>query len=54
MKTKAKTQSTHTDHFVRLGLAVAAIMLISAALYQFSGRQAIAVEPGLHSFSSQR
>jgi hypothetical protein len=35
-----------TDQCVRLGMAIVIIALISAALYQFSGR-ASAVEPGV-------
>jgi len=37
-----------TDNLVRLGLALAAIMLISVCLYQFGGRAAVAIEPAVH------
>jgi hypothetical protein len=42
-----------TDNLVRLGLALSAIMLISACLYQFGGRQAVAIEPAIQ-VQSQR
>ena len=38
------------DNLVRLGMALSVIMLITACLYQFGNRPAIAVEPStLHS-----
>ena len=38
------------DQWVRLGMAIVVIALISLGLYQFSGR-AGAVEPVVHGFS---
>jgi len=41
------------DQWVRLGMAIIVIALISIGLYQFSGR-ARAVEPNVNSISFQR
>jgi hypothetical protein len=42
------------DNFVRLGLALTVIMLISCCLYSFGGRQASAVEPPFSGMNYQR
>jgi hypothetical protein len=45
-----KTGERMADQWVRLGMAIVIIALISIALYQFSGR-ASAVEPAFHGIS---
>lgn len=36
------------EQWVRLGMAIVVIALISAGLYQFGGGRAAAVEPNIH------
>lgn len=43
-----------TDCWVRLGLVLGIIALVSALLYQFGNRPARAVEPGTFSTSVRR
>jgi hypothetical protein len=38
-----------TEQWVRLGMAIVVIALISTALYQFGNGRAAAVEPNIHS-----
>jgi hypothetical protein len=42
-----------TDNLVRLALALGTIMLISACLYQFGGRPAVAIEPAIQVYSQR-
>jgi hypothetical protein len=37
------------EQWVRLGMAIAVIALISAGLYQFKGGRAAAIAPNIHS-----
>ena len=42
-----------TDNLVRLGMAVAVILFITACLYQYGGRAAVAIQPAVKT-SAQR
>lgn len=41
------------EQWVRLGMAIVVIALISAGLYQFGGGRAAAIEPNIHSIGLQ-